>query len=115
MATNPILGFCVNNSDIKYIGEGLSRPESVIVDCVGRVITSCLNENGCTIIDSKTHKQSNFSILETDLNSLPNGLTISNNGMITIANYGLQEIFMKTNSSLQKFLPEKYSKQLRSS
>jgi gluconolactonase len=99
MAQNPIIGFHVDPADVKYIGEGLQRPECILAEKDGTLWSADARGGVARISPDGTQKiitQAFESAFEkaTDEEArftegtLPNGLAFAENGEILISNFG---------------------------
>jgi sugar lactone lactonase YvrE len=99
MAQNPIIGFQVELADIKYIGEGLQRPECILAEKDGtlwsadarggvvRISPDGSQEIITQAFESAFEKAADEQSRFTE-GTLPNGLAFSENGEILISNFG---------------------------
>src|SRR5260370_22561929 len=96
---NPILGFVLNPSDFRYIGEGLQRPECILAerdgtlwaaDARGGVVK--ISPDGSQTIIAQSHNANDFATSDEVKRfvdgTLPNGLAFDRNGDILISNFG---------------------------
>lgn len=107
MSDNPIIGFKVDPSDIKYIGENLQRPECILAepdgvlwaaDARGGVVK--IYPDGSQEIITQSFEKA-FTDADDDarrftVGTLPNGLAFAENGDILIANFGTDVLEMMT-------------------
>ncbi len=96
---NPLDGFQVNRQEIRYIGQGLQRPECILAEPNGNIWTAdarggvvCIQPDGVQKIITQSHKHF-FENTGNDAQrftegTLPNGLAFSENGDIYISNFG---------------------------
>ncbi len=99
MTINPIDGFQIDKSTIKYIGKNLQRPECILAkpdgtlwsaDARGGVV--CIQPDGSQKIITQSYqnnfeKASDMAAQYTE-GTLPNGLAFAANGDILISNFG---------------------------
>ena len=99
MSANPILDFEIDRGAIRYIGEGLERPECILAEPDG-ALWSADARGGVVRIDADgsqrvvTRKRSaSFSAAASEADryltgTLPNGLAFARDGSILISNFG---------------------------
>ena len=91
MVKNPIDGFKVSKSDLKFIGKGLQRPECILAerdgtlwaaDARGGVVKILPDGKQEIITQSRDERFSQASNLESRFTkgTLPNGLAFAENG-----------------------------------
>jgi gluconolactonase len=99
MAANPILDFAIDRDAIRYVGEGLQRPECILAepdgvlwaaDARGGVMR--IQPDGVQQIITQTRSAS-FSAARSDADryltgTLPNGLAFTRDGSFLISNFG---------------------------
>jgi len=102
--TNPLIGFQVDPAELKFIGEGLERPECIlaerdgtlwVADGRGGIMQISPNGEQKLILqdqDSPNTKSSFEDRLVIAEGSLPNGLAFEKNGDILIANWGTERL-----------------------
>ena len=99
MTQNPIIGFQVDPADIKYIGEGLQRPECILAEPEGTLWSADARGGVVRMSPEGSQKiitQSFGSVFEKAVDeesrftegTLPNGLAFAENGDILISNFG---------------------------
>jgi gluconolactonase len=99
MPANPILDFEIDRSAIRYIGEGLQRPECILAEPDGTLWSADarggvarLNPDGSQqIITQKRSAAFAGAVSEADrflTGTLPNGLAFARDGSILISNFG---------------------------
>lgn len=107
MSDNPIIGFKVDPSEIKYIGENLQRPECILAepdgslwaaDARGGVVK--ISPDGSQVIITQSFGKA-FSDAADDASrftqgTLPNGLAFAENGDILISNFGTDVLEVMT-------------------
>ena len=107
MSTNPILDFGIDRSSLKYIGEGLQRPECILAekngvlwsaDARGGVVE--LRPDGSSRVICQ-RRSKDFQEAESEASrylegTLPNGLAFADNGDILIANFGSDRLEVMT-------------------
>lgn len=99
MAKNPLIGFKVDRSEIKYIGRDLQRPECILAepdgtlwsaDARGGVVR--ISPDGSQEIITQSHQQTFAQATDETSRftegTLPNGLAFTENGDILISNFG---------------------------
>lgn len=99
---NPLVGFQVNPEDLKFIGEGLQRPECILAERDGTLwsadgrggVMRIAPDGGQTLIlQGEANLAADFeSRLVQAEGSLPNGLAFDDNGDILIANWGTERL-----------------------
>jgi len=100
--SNPLIGFQVDPADLKFVGEGLERPECILAerdgtlwsaDGRGGVMRIAPDGTQELILQGKPNKAADFqSRLVQAEGSLPNGLAFDENGDILIANWGTERL-----------------------
>jgi sugar lactone lactonase YvrE len=100
--SNPILGFQVDPTDLKFIGEGLERPECILAERDGTIWTAdgrggvariAPDGSQNLILQGAANTASDFeSRLVQAEGSLPNGLAFDADGSILIANWGTERL-----------------------
>ncbi|MBT3927876.1 MAG: SMP-30/gluconolactonase/LRE family protein [Rhodospirillaceae bacterium] len=99
MTVNPLDGFSVAPEDIKFIGDGLQRPECILAERDGTLWSADARGGVVRIAPDGTQQliaateQAKFSEADGEearftQGTLPNGLAFAENGDILIANYG---------------------------
>ncbi len=115
MFRNPIDNFKVKVSDLKFIGEGLQRPECILVepdgtlwvaDARGGVVKISPNRTQTIITQSSDPRFSQASDLASRFTqgTLPNGLVFAENGDILISNFGTDLLEVMTRDGKTKTL-----------
>ncbi len=99
MTENPLDGFKVEKSDLKYIGQGLQRPECILAEPDGTLWSAdarggvvCISEDGSQQVITQSY-QNTFETSTDEASqftegTLPNGLAFAANGDILISNFG---------------------------
>ena len=99
MAANPILDFALDPSSIRYVGEGLQRPECILAEPDGslwaadaRGGVACIRPDGVQHIVTRKRSGS-FSTAASEAQryltgTLPNGLAFARDGSFLISNFG---------------------------
>lgn len=113
---NPLKGFQVEPSDLRYIGEGLERPECILAERNG-TLWSADGRGGVVRIDpdgtqelilQKGQDANTASSFEERLvnttGSLPNGLAFDGNGHFLIANFGTDRLELMTRDGESRIL-----------
>jgi gluconolactonase len=110
--TNPILDFGMDASQLKYIGEGLQRPECILAEKDGTLwsadsrggVVRLRHDGTQEIITQKI--SAHFADADSEASryltgTLPNGLAFAANGDILISNFGTDrlEIMERTGAS----------------
>jgi gluconolactonase len=98
-ATNPVLDFHLDKSELRYVGEGLQRPECILAERDGTLwsadarggVVRLLPDGRQEIITQ--NRSAHFSGATTEgqrylQGTLPNGLAFARNGDFLIANFG---------------------------
>ncbi|WP_028311751.1 SMP-30/gluconolactonase/LRE family protein [Derxia gummosa] len=109
---NPLRGWTVDRSAIRYVGEGLQRPECVLAEADGTLWTADARgvmrldaDGGQTLI-----RQQGIADRELDAESLilggslPNGIAFDRDGSIVIANFGTDAIELMTREGASRTL-----------
>jgi gluconolactonase len=99
MAANPILDFAIDRDSIRYVGEGLQRPECILAESNGTLwaadarggVVSIQPGGAQRIITQK--RSASFSAAQTEADryltgTLPNGLAFARDGSFLISNFG---------------------------
>jgi gluconolactonase len=99
---NPLVGFQVDPEDLRFIGEGLERPECILAErdgtlwsADGRGGVMCIAADGAQklILQGEANTASDFeSRLVQAEGSLPNGLAFDDKGDFLIANWGTERL-----------------------
>lgn len=96
---NPIDGFVVDRSDIRFVGEDLQRPECILAERDGSLWSADaragvvhINPDGSQRLIAQQH-QTQFSEASDEASrftegTLPNGLAFARDGRIIISNFG---------------------------
>ena len=112
---NPIDGFTVDRSSIRYVGEGLNRPECILAEPDGS-LWSADARGGVVHIrpDGSQHlvvqnEAKTFSAATSDeerftVGTLPNGLAFARNGDIVISNFGTDRLEIMTRQGESRVL-----------
>lgn len=103
MATNPLDGFTVDRESIRYIGEGLQRPECILAEPDGSLwsadarggVVHIRPDGTQTLVAQST--TDNFATASDDATrfttgTLPNGLAFAENGDIVVSNFGTDRL-----------------------
>lgn len=98
---NPLKGWCVQPEHIRYLGQGLQRPECILCEADGTVWSADarggvirINPNGLQelispVMEQSTDAQSSYESRYIQAQgSLPNGICFDQNGDFIIANWG---------------------------
>ena len=99
MTPNPILDFTIDRSSIRYIGEGLQRPECILAERDGTLwaadarggVARIPPDGSQKIITQKRSGAFSTAASEADrylTGTLPNGLAFAGDGSILISNFG---------------------------
>jgi sugar lactone lactonase YvrE len=115
MANNPIDGFTVDRSAIKYVGEDLQRPECILAERDGSLWSADarggvvhIRPDGSQQLISQ-RQDSDFSAAKSDeerftTGTLPNGLAFARNGDIVISNFGTDRLEVMTRTGESRVL-----------
>ncbi|MFH1934806.1 MAG: SMP-30/gluconolactonase/LRE family protein [Pseudomonadota bacterium] len=107
MAENPIIGFQVDPEEIRYVGDGLQRPECILAEPDG-TLWSADARGGVVRISSNGEQniitqsfESAFGGASDEASrftegTLPNGLAFAENGDILISNFGTDVLEVMT-------------------
>jgi sugar lactone lactonase YvrE len=99
MAVNPILDFAIDRNSIRYVGDGLERPECILAEPDGTLWSADarggvarIRPNGAQEIVTQKRSAS-FSAAATEAEryltgTLPNGLAFARDGSFLISNFG---------------------------
>jgi gluconolactonase len=99
MPSNPLDGFTVDRAALRYVGEGLQRPECILAEPDGSLWSADARGGvvhirpDCSQQLITQRAQSDFSVAGSDeerftKGTLPNGLAFAPNGDIIISNFG---------------------------
>lgn len=117
MEPNPILDFGIDRDSLRYVGDGLQRPECIlaepdsslwIADARGGVV-HLRPDGGSTIITQKRSASFAEAASEDERyleGTLPNGLAFADNGDILIANFGTDCLELMTRDGLTRTLAD---------
>ena len=88
---NPLVGFQCDAASLSFLGSGLTRPESILVDPAGLIWVSDLHGVASVGADGAVQKIRRHSEYPTPdgARSVPNGIALAENGDFLIANFGL--------------------------
>ena len=102
MMKNPLIGFQVDPEDLRFIGEGLERPECILAerdgtlwsaDGRGGIVKIAPDGTQELILQDEANTASDYeSRLIQAEGSLPNGLAFDENGDFLIANWGTEQL-----------------------
>ena len=114
---NPILDFTIDKSSLKYIGEGLQRPECILAEKDGTLwsadsrggVVRLRHDGSQEIITQKI--SAHFASADSEATryltgTLPNGLAFAENGDILISNFGTDRLEIMTRSGDSKVLAD---------
>lgn len=96
MKANPIEGFTVRKSDLRFIGEDLQRPECILAERNGTLWAA---DGRQTLIAQKADSRFGNIVDMAERftqGTLPNGLAFAQNGDILIANFGTDALEIMT-------------------
>ena len=109
MAKNPIDGFTVDPASLRYIGEGLQRPECILAEPDGALwsadarggVVHIRPDGSQQVITQKA--EAGFAAAASEearftQGTLPNGLAFAANGDIIISNFGTDRLEVMTRS-----------------
>lgn len=107
MKANPIDGLTVKKSDLRFIGQGLQRPECILAERDGTLwaadarggVMKILPDGTQTLITQKASQRfGQATDMETRFTqgTLPNGLAFTANGDILISNFGTDSLEVMT-------------------
>jgi len=115
--TNPILDFGIDTSQLKYIGEGLQRPECILAERDGTLWSADsrggvvrLGADGTQEIITQRISQ-HFASADSEATryltgTLPNGLAFAANGDILISNFGTDRLEVMTRTGESRVLAD---------
>ena len=115
MSANPLDGFSVDRSQIRYIGTDLHRPECILAepdgtlwaaDARGGVMRIAADGSQQLItqkLDARFDEQVDFATRFTT-GTLPNGLAFARNGDILISNFGTDVLEVMTRDGTTRTL-----------
>ena len=114
---NPILDFTIDKSSLKYIGEGLQRPECILAEKDGTLwsadsrggVVRLRHDGSQEIITQKI--SAHFASADSEATryltgTLPNGLAFAENGDILISNFGTDRLEIMTRTGDSKVLAD---------
>jgi sugar lactone lactonase YvrE len=115
---NPILDFGIDKADIRYVGQGLQRPECILAERDGTLwaadarggVTRITPDGGQQII---TQRQSeHFEAAGSEATrylegTLPNGLAFARNGDFLISNFGTDCLEVMTRDGRSRVLADR--------
>lgn len=112
---NPIDGFAVDRSQIRYIGSGLQRPECILAERNGAIWTADARGGVVRIAEDGTQSVVMQSVARTSARvadeashltegTLPNGLAFARNGDILVANFGTDRLEIMDRDGATKVL-----------
>ncbi len=115
MPNNPIDGFTVDRASIKYIGEGLQRPECILAEPDGSLwsadarggVVHIKPDGSQDLITQKA--EAAFAAAKSDaerftVGTLPNGLAFARNGDVIISNFGTDRLEVMTRTGETRVL-----------
>ncbi len=115
--TNPVLDFGIDTSQLKYIGEGLQRPECILAERDGTLWSADsrggvvrLGADGTQEIITQRISQ-HFASADSEATryltgTLPNGLAFAANGDILISNFGTDRLEVMTRTGESRVLAD---------
>jgi gluconolactonase len=115
--TNPVLDFGIDTSQLKYIGEGLQRPECILAERDGTLWSADsrggvvrLGADGTQEIITQRISQ-HFASADSEATryltgTLPNGLAFAANGDIMISNFGTDRLEVMTRTGESRVLAD---------
>jgi sugar lactone lactonase YvrE len=86
---NPLAGFQIDAGSLAFLGSGLARPESILVDSAGLVWVSDISGVAKIWADGTVRKIRRHRPAPGGPRSIPNGIALAGNGDVLIANFGL--------------------------
>ena len=114
---NPILDFTIDKSSLKYIGEGLQRPECILAEKDGTLwsadsrggVVRLRHDGSQEIITQKI--SGHFASADSEATryltgTLPNGLAFAETGDILISNFGTDRLEIMTRTGDSKVLAD---------
>src|SRR5215204_5963774 len=115
MPTNPLDNFAVDPVSIRYIGEGLQRPECILAEADGSLWSADARGGVVHIRPDGSQRlvtqraQSGFGEAPDDATrfvtgTLPNGLAFARNGDIVISNFGTDRLEIMTRDGATRVL-----------
>lgn len=116
MGSNPLTGWQVDRASIRYIGEGLERPECILAepdgtlwsaDGRGGVVRIAADGTQKLVLQSTVARNEKSSFEDRYVNtvgSLPNGLAFDTDGNFIIANFGTDALELMTRDGLTRTL-----------
>jgi len=114
---NPLDGFTVNPADIRYVGQGLQRPECILAERNGSLWTADarggvvhIRPDGSQQLVTQ-HADTHFSQATDDIarfvqGTLPNGMAFAPNGDIFISNFGTDRLEVMTRDGQTRVLAD---------
>lgn len=119
MTTNPLDGFTVDRSSIRYVGEGLQRPECILAEPDGTLwsadarggVMRIRHDGPQVFVGQRSERfgaasSATADDLETKFTqgTLPNGLAFAANGDILISNFGTDVLEVMTREGATRTL-----------
>jgi sugar lactone lactonase YvrE len=115
MTRNPILDFQVDPADIRYIGNGLQRPECILAEPDGTLWSADARGGVVKILPDGSQEivtqsfDESFTRVDDDARrftegTLPNGLAFAENGDILISNFGTDVLEVMTREGQTRLL-----------
>ena len=115
MAANPIDGFTVDRAAVRYVGEGLQRPECILAERDGSLwsadarggVVHIRPDGSQELITQRA--ETGFAKAASDAErfttgTLPNGLAFARNGDIVISNFGTDRLEVMTRTGESRVL-----------
>ncbi|MFS4580161.1 SMP-30/gluconolactonase/LRE family protein [Phaeobacter sp. C3_T13_0] len=114
--SNPLIGFQIDPSDLKYVGHDLARPECILAERDGTLWSADARGGVMRIDPDGTQELILQKGIETDtttplaervikgIGTLPNGLAFDENGDFYIANFGTDRVEHMTRAGDTKIL-----------
>lgn len=115
MARNPLDGFQVDKQAIRYVGEGLQRPECILAERDGSLWSADarggvvhIRPDGSQRIVTQSHRQA-FAGASDDAKrftegTLPNGLAFDRQGNFLVSNFGTDRLELMTRDGKTRVL-----------
>lgn len=117
MQPNPLDGFTVDPADIRYVGEGLQRPECILAERDGSLWAAdarggvvLIRPDGTQRLIAQTESQGFAEAGDEETRfvsgTLPNGLAFARNGDILISNFGTDRLEVMTRDGRSRVLAD---------
>ena len=117
LSANPVLDFGIDRNSIRFIGEGLQRPECILAEPDGTIWSADARGGVVRIAPDATQQiiaqqqSEHFHDANTESSrylqgTLPNGLAFARNGDFLISNFGTDRLELMTRDGRSKVLAD---------